>query len=193
MKSSKVYLVAGSLCLALVTVVLLFATAYAVPALTPAWQSAQAQALTSRETEPLTGFYFGLEIEGKVTGYFTECSGIGSRNWVVDHKIVDESGKEIIQKIPGRLTWSSIILKRGITSNMDIWDWRGKVEEGKMDDARTNISIIMYNQVTEEVARWNFENAWPCRITGPSLPDSESNELGVEEVEIVHEGMTRVN
>jgi hypothetical protein len=43
---------------------------------------------------------------------------------VIEHKVVTEKGQEVVLKIPGRLKWENITLKRGITSSMDIWDWR---------------------------------------------------------------------
>jgi len=141
-------------------------------------------------TDPLVGFHFALELQGAVAGYFTECSGIGSEHEVIEHKIVDEKGRELIQKIPGRLKWQDITLKRGITDSMDMWDWRELVVQGKVDDARKNGSIVMFNQSLEEVARWNFENAWPSKVTGPSMK-ADSNEFGIEELVITHEGLYR--
>jgi phage tail-like protein len=147
---------------------------------------------TGRDSDPLIGFNFRLEIEGKLSGFFTECSGIGSENEIVDHKVVDDGGHEIVQKIPGRLKWQDVTLKRGITDAMDIWEWRSLVEQGKMSDARTNCSIIMMDRNYEDVARWDLVNAWPSKVTGPSVK-SDSNEFGVEEVTIVHEGMMRAS
>ena len=146
---------------------------------------------TGRESDPLIGFNFGLELQGTITGYFTECGGIGSEHEIVEHKVVTEKGMEIVQKIPGRMKWQDVTLKRGITDNMQIWDWRAQVEQGNMSDARKTCSIIMFDRNYEEVARWNFENAWPSKVTGPSVK-ADSNEFGVEEVTLVHEGMWRV-
>jgi phage tail-like protein len=140
--------------------------------------------------DPLVGFHYGIEVQGVVNGYFTECSGIGSENELIEHKVVDDKGRESIQKIPGRLKWQDITLKRGITSNMDIWDWRDQIVEGKVDDARKNGSVVMFDQAGDEVARWNFENAWPLKVSGPSMK-ADSNEFGIEELVITHEGLYR--
>lgn len=141
--------------------------------------------------DPLVAFKFGLEIEGKLSGYFTTVSGIGSESEVIEHKIVNpDTGETIIQKLPGRLTWTEVTLKRGVTSNIDVWTWRQSVVEGKIDDARTNCSIVAYNQGNEEIARWNFEYAWPSKVTGPEM-DAGSQDYMVEEIVIVHEGMWR--
>jgi phage tail-like protein len=140
--------------------------------------------------DPLVGFHYAIEVQGVVTGYFTECSGIGSEHEVIEHKIVDDKGREYIQKIPGRLKWENITLKRGITDNMDIWSWREQVVQGHVDDARRNGSIVMFDQALDERARWNFENAWPLKVSGPAIK-SDSNEFGIEELVIAHEGLYR--
>ena len=141
---------------------------------------------------PLVAFKFGLEIEGKLAGYFTSVSGIGSESQVIEHKITDAgTGETLIQKIPGRLTWTDITLKRGVTSSVDVWDWRQEVVDGKVEDARTNCSIIAYNQANEEIGRWNLESAWPSKVTGPEM-DAGGTDYMVEEITIVHEGLARV-
>jgi len=40
------------------------------------------------------------------------------------------------------------------------------------------------------LAKWSFTNAWPSKLSGPTL-NATSNEVAVEEITIVHEGMTR--
>ena len=147
--------------------------------------------MTNARTDPLVGFHYAVEVQGMVTGYFTECSGLGSEHEVIEHKVVDDKGKEFIMKIPGRLKWENITLKRGITDNMEIWDWRKKVEDGDVDGARANGSIVMFDQHLAEMARWNFENAWPVKVSGPAIK-SDSNEIGIEELAIAHERLQRV-
>ncbi len=144
----------------------------------------------ARGSDPLVGFHFGLDVQGAVTGYFTEISGLGSETEVVDHKVVTPDGKEVIQKIPGRLKWGEITLKRGVTAEMDMWKWRKLVEDGKITDARKNGSIIMFDESLKEIARWNFVNGWPSKVNGPQL-QADSNAYGIEELTIVHEGIVR--
>ncbi|MCA9872511.1 MAG: phage tail protein [Ardenticatenaceae bacterium] len=145
---------------------------------------------TARE-DPLVGFHFAVEVQGQVTGYFTEVSGLGSEQEVVEHKVVNEKGVEVVMKIPGRLKWENIVLKRGITSDMQIWDWRKKVEDGDVNGARADGSVTMYDQTLTAVARWEFKRAWPVKVTGPSVK-SDSNEIGVEELTLAHEYISRV-
>jgi len=144
-----------------------------------------------QQKDPLISAQFMVEFQGVIVGAFQECTGLGSENEVVEYKASGEKGEYVIRKIPGRMTWNNITLKRGITDAMDLWKWRRLVEQGKIDEARKNGSIVMFDQTGKEIARWNFINAWPCKLTGPS-PNAENNEVAIEEIEIVVEGYERV-
>lgn len=143
--------------------------------------------------DPIVSAWFGLEFQGQIVGAFRECTGLGSENEVVEYKASGPKGEYIIKKVPGRLKWNNITLKRGITENsMDMWKWRKLIEEGKIDDARKNGSIVMFNQKGDKIARWEFVNAWPSKITGPSA-NAQNNEVAVEELELTHEGYERTD
>jgi phage tail-like protein len=142
--------------------------------------------------DPLISAYFTVEFQGVIVGAFQEVSGLGSQNEVVEYKASGPKGEYVIHKVPGRLSWNNITLKRGITAEaMDLWEWRALVEQGKVEEARKNGSVVMYDQNGNEVARWNFVNAWPSSLTGPSA-NASANETAIEELEIVVEGYERV-
>jgi phage tail-like protein len=141
--------------------------------------------------DPMVGFNFMVKIDGKLTGYFTEVSGVSSENEVTEHKIIGNGDREAVRKIPGRLKWGDITLKRGITANMDAWKWRQMIVDGKISEARANGSIVMCDQAGESVAQWDFERAWPSKISGPAF-NSESSAVGVEELTLVCESFVRV-
>jgi phage tail-like protein len=141
-------------------------------------------------SDPLVSSWFGVEFQGQVVGAFRECHGMGSSNEVVEYKASGPKGEYVVHKVPGRMTWNNVTLKRGITDAMDMWKWRKLVEEGDIDKARKNGSIVMFNQHGDEIARWQFFNAWPSRLTGPTA-NAGANEVGIEEMEITVEGYLR--
>src|SRR5687767_1146236 len=104
--------------------------------------------------DPLAAFNFQLEVSGMMTGFFTEISGIGSEHEIIEHKVMTASGQEVVKKIPGRLKWNDITLKRGITTNMDAWQWRKQVETGGISGARYNGTITMFDQTGAPKAAW---------------------------------------
>ena len=142
------------------------------------------------------GASYGLELQGQVIGYFTEAYNMGgSEHEVVEQKTVDNKGKQVIKKVPGRLKISDIILKRGITNNMELWRWRQQVVDGDMKSARRDGSLAMYDNTLKEVARWNFTQAWPSKlISNPvdASATSPSGGMAIEQVNIAVEQIIRM-
>lgn len=143
--------------------------------------------------DPLVQAHYYVTVQGHLDQMvFRECSGIGSETEVVEYKGSTQGDYHTIQAVPGRLKWQKINLKRGITDSMDAWKWRKLVEDGQVDAARANGSIVMVDQTGAPVATWNFKRAWASKISGPSL-NSTTNEVGIEELEITHEGLERAS
>jgi phage tail-like protein len=147
--------------------------------------------MASDTKDGLISSFFSLEITGKMVGAFREVTNLGSENAVVEDKSRGPDGKYIIRKIPGTLKWNDITLKQGLTDNMDMWKWRKLVEEGKVNDARANGSIIMYDTAGKSIARWDLVNCWPSKLSGPA-GKADGNEIAVQEMTLAHEGYERV-
>ena len=144
----------------------------------------------ANQQDPVVSAMFGIEFQGQVKGSFRECTGLGSENEVCEYKACGEKGDLVNLKVPGRMKWNNITLKRGITADLDMWKWRQLVEQGKVDEARKNGAIVMYGQDLQVVARWDFVRAWPSKLSGPTA-NAANNEIGIEELEITHEGYER--
>ena len=138
----------------------------------------------------LTTFSFHVELDGIDIGAFKEASGVDSETEIVEYKETTKDGKMIIRKLPGAMKWSDITLKKRIDDKKDLWDWRKEVEQGDIDSARRNGSIVLYDSTAKEVARWNFMNGWPSKWKGADLNAGE-NAVAVEEITITHEGLER--
>src|SRR6266536_5187055 len=111
----------------------------------------------------LTTFSFHVELDGVDIGAFKEASGVESETEIIEYKEATKDGKMIIRKVPGAMKWSDITLERRIDDSKSLWEWRKKVIDGDIDDARRHGSIVAKNSKMEEVARRNFENGWPSK------------------------------
>jgi phage tail-like protein len=140
---------------------------------------------------PLVGYHFFVEVQGKLLGAFREATGLTSESEKIEYKASGPKGEEITISQPGRTKYPDIVLKRGLTSNMDMWSWRKDIEDGKFKDAKKNGSIVLYDQSHSEVARWNFEGGWPTKVEGPGL-NSSNNEVAVESLTLAVAKTTRV-
>lgn len=143
-------------------------------------------------TEELFGAYhFLLEISGPrnqrtIIGGFKSVSGMDSETEVVEFK---EDDSKRLHKRPGRTRYGNIVLERGYTATDDLWEWRKSIEEGK-NDRRTGSVIVLDQDGTTEVARYNFFEAWPCKWFGPQM-HAASSTIAIERIEIAVEKIER--
>lgn len=134
---------------------------------------------------------FAIDVDGTVIAQFTELSGLVSEIEVTELKENGPDGKLIIKKIPSNHKPPTITLKRGKSVSMEMHKWHELARKGKIKDARKNGSIILFDFEGGEVARWNFTNAWPSKMTVSSLK-AGSNDVVTEEATIVTESCERV-
>ena len=140
---------------------------------------------TGDRNDPYRSYNFLVEIGGITRAGFRECSGLESTQDPIEYREGNEG--LTVRKIPGLNTYSNITLNRGITNDAELWEWRQKAADGKVE--RQDGSIVLLDDTGEERARWNF-HGWPSKWTGPSL-NATSNEVAIETLEIAHEGITR--
>lgn len=138
-----------------------------------------------REHDHLVANKFKVEIEGVTVGSFIQFSGAESTTEVITYQDGDDM---LLRKRPGRTTYSNIVLKRGYISNDELWNWYRRVAEGQVE--RRSGSIISLDDRGEEILRYNFFEAWPCRWKGMEF-DAGTNAALVEEIELVIEKFER--
>lgn len=127
----------------------------------------------------------GISDDGKaVKGSFMEVSGLGVEIAPIEYR----NGSEdiTVRKIPGLKKFTNIVLKWGVTGDLSLWNWIVEGMNGLPD--RREGSIVLLNENRQEVTRWNFKRAWPCKWTGPGL-NAKNNEIAIETLEICHEGL----
>jgi phage tail-like protein len=136
--------------------------------------------------DPYRTFNFSLEIDRIPRGAFSECSGLTAEGDAVDYR----EGTDLqpnVRKLVGLRKYTNITLKRGYTKDRTLWDWYKEIHDGKPD--RRNVTITLMNEEHVAVMRWHAENAWINKIEGPSFKAS-ANEVAIESVELIHEGLT---
>jgi phage tail-like protein len=134
--------------------------------------------------DPYGQFNFLLEIDGVVTAGFSEVSGLTTETSVIEYREGSDRTSSV-RKLPGLTKYSNIVLKRGITKDRSLWDWRKTVIDGAT--RRVDGSIILLDESRQEVVRWNFRAGWPSKWEGPTL-NAKSSDVAIETLEIAHEG-----
>lgn len=139
-----------------------------------------------RKHDHIGQFNFRVEIDGVTQAAFKACEGLDSETEVIEYQDGDDL---FLRKRPGRTKYSNITLKRGYVSTDELWLWRKKVMEGKVE--RKSGSIILLNDNGDEVMRYNFFEAWPAKWKGFTL-DGKGTDVAVEELEFVVERWERI-
>lgn len=136
--------------------------------------------------DPFRAYNFVLEIDNIARGAFSEVGGLTAEGDSVDYR----EGSDVqsnVRKLIGMRKFTNITLKRGYTPDKSLWQWYTNIVNGVPD--RRNVTITLMNERREAVLRWHAENAWINKIEGPSFKAS-GNDVAMESVELVHEGLT---
>ena len=141
---------------------------------------------TAERRDPYRAFNFQLQIDGVPLGAFSEVSGLTADGNAVDYREGTDL-QSTVRKLPGLQTYTDLILKRGFTQDKSLWSWYANIVNGQAD--RRNVTIVLMNEARQPVLRWHAENAWVKKIEGPAFKAS-GNEIAMESVELVHEGLT---
>ena len=142
---------------------------------------------TADRQDPILAFRYSITLDDMDAGGFSECSGIQLETEVQDYP---EGGLNThIRKFPTRTKQSNITLKRGIV-DLALWEWYDALVNG--DVQLRNGSIVVHDPSgSEDVAEWEFTQAFPCKWQGPDLNASQSS-VAVETLELCHEGLKRI-
>lgn len=98
-------------------------------------------------------------------------------------------GGKVPGRQPGILKYSNVTLKRGTTQSHIFVDWIKAIQDGKA--LRKTVVITLMDDEMKEVASWQLEKAWPTKYTAPDF-NAISNEVAIESLELVCEGVTRI-
>ena len=146
-------------------------------------------ATTGSARYPVANYRFRVEIDGIQTAAFQEVTIANSSQDAIEYC---EGTDTVIRKLPGRVKYSNITLKRGITDSLELFEWRTLVENGDTHKARRNISIILYDESAQfnEIARWVVYGSWPSKYESSNL-NATGNEIAVETLELQLEKIER--
>ena len=137
----------------------------------------------SAQPDPVAELRFLVSLPGISIGRFRECTGIGVE--IETKEYMEGGSNEFVHKLPTRVKYQNIVLKRGVTHEDALlkwfWDSRNSVQ-------RKEMTISLLGPGTKTVRTWAFLNAYPVKWTGPNL-NASSNQIATESLEVVHNGL----
>jgi phage tail-like protein len=140
--------------------------------------------------DPYRNFRFRVEIDGIGQAGFSECTFADTSTEPIEYREGNEP--PVFRKLSGLTKYGNITLKWGITDSMDLYNWRKQIIDTGAEGARKNMAIILIDEAGKDKARWDIVQAWPIKYD-PTDFNGKNNEVGIETLEIAHEGFTRAS
>ena len=145
-----------------------------------------------KKNYPVPKFHFQLEWGGTRVG-FTEVTGLDFETTPIEYR---EGSSPLYNKTkqPGMTKYSDITLKRGTFLGdfeyFELWKKTFMFQEGKAQ-FRRDINIKLLDEEHKPIITWALSKAWPSKIQSTDLK-ADGNEVAIETMTLVHEGLSIV-
>jgi phage tail-like protein len=138
---------------------------------------------------PLPKFHFEVKWDSNVMS-FQEVSGLDIQSEEIKYRAGDSKQFSVI-KMPGLKKFGNVTMKKGVyKGDNKFWDWLNQIKLNTIK--RVPITISLLDESSAPTMVWTLANAWPTKISSTDLK-AEGNEVAIESIEIVHEGLTIAN
>lgn len=123
------------------------------------------------------------------SGAFAECTGLEA---TMEPRVIKAGGLNYgpAQRV-GPVTFATVVLKRGMTSTRDLWNWFQLVAGGAYS-YRLSAEIEMRDSAGEPALTWGLARALPVKFKAADL-NARGGEVGIEELHLAHEGLTLIS
>lgn len=122
-------------------------------------------------------------------GAFSECTGLEA---TMEPAVIKAGGWNYgAHQRPGPVTFSTVILKRGMTTTRDLWRWFSHVNEQAKFAFRLNVTIRVAasdEDLPGETLVVRLHRALPVRFKCADL-NARGTEVSIEEIHLAHEGL----
>lgn len=120
-------------------------------------------------------------------GAFAECTGLEA---TMEPKVIKEGGLNYgAHQRVGAVSFATVVLRRGMTLNRDLWEWFHQVTLLGSYTHRMDVDIRHLDFDGKTVVRtWHLDRALPVKFKSGDL-NAKGAEIAVEELHLVHEGL----
>jgi phage tail-like protein len=125
---------------------------------------------------------------GEIIGGFSDVSGLSQEVKYAEYRNGNEK-VSTVRKIPGVHTNDDVTLKRGLIGSDDLKEWLNTVRDGTADPRTVTISLLDESR-ENTVGTWTLRKAQPKKWSGPTLGAKGGGDVAMEEMVMVHEGIT---
>jgi phage tail-like protein len=139
--------------------------------------------------DPLRNFRFRLKIDGISQAGFSDVAIGETTTDPVDYR--EGNDPTHLRKLTGLSKYGNVTLKSGMTNSTDLHDWHKNIIAGQIASNRKQVTIEVLDETGSTKARFVVNDAWPTKYH-PSDLNAKGNEVFIEMLELVNEGVERV-
>jgi phage tail-like protein len=139
--------------------------------------------------DPLRNFRFRLEIDGITQANFSDVAIGETTTDAIDYREGNEPSH--VRKLSGLTKYGTITLKWGVTDSLELYNWHKQIVGGQIQTNRKQVAIVVQDEAGADKARFVVTDAWPSKYD-PSDLSGKGNEVFIELLELVNEGIERV-
>jgi len=141
---------------------------------------------TAARIDHFATFQFKVDIGGKQVATFSECAGL---EMSVKFDEVREGGQnEYVHRLPGRVEYGNLVLKRGYASDNEFFNWCVSCFN-RQHISRRNVTVTLVSQgLRTNIFAWTFVGAFPVKWSGPTFKAGD-NAIVIETLELAHRGL----
>jgi phage tail-like protein len=142
---------------------------------------------------PYGAFNYQVSLPGKnadgntVVGGFSDVSGLGKDISYSEYRNGSEPFNTV-RKIPNTHKLDDVTLKRGLIGKTELFEWIKRVADGAYEPITVTIQLL--DEARQPAATWILTNAQPKKWSGPTLAAKGGGEVAMEELHLVHEGLS---
>ena len=134
--------------------------------------------------DPFSQYNFVVVVDNVTVAGFTEVGGLSTETDIIEYREGTDLNR--MRKLVGLSKFGNITLKKGMTLNRDLWEWRKTTLDGMTE--RRDGAIILRDEAGNDQLRWEFFEGWVSKYEGPAM-NSTANEAAIETIEIVSEAV----
>jgi phage tail-like protein len=137
------------------------------------------------DRQPYRDFNFRVEIDGIGETQFSDVAIPAAEITVVEYREGADK-TSATRKLPGRVRYGNVVLKRGVSGDLALWDWFRATASGDLQPR--NVAIVLLDAERQPVVRWLARDAWPTKYH-PSDLSAKGNEVVIELLELAVESI----
>jgi phage tail-like protein len=124
---------------------------------------------------------------GENVASFAECTGLEA---TMEPKVIKAGGNNYgAKQLAGPVTFATVILRRGVSRGGQLFKWFHRVASGDYG-YRWGVTIkVLPPDGDSEPLVWKLSRAMPVKFKAADL-NARATEVGIEELHLVHEGLT---